>query len=239
MAQVLQLDNETIEVVKTSRRGSIGLKVEPDRIALMVPKQFSDLTIESLIANEKEWLLEQIRQHQAEMPKKLLLKSGHELLMFGEKILYKEEHKTPVKSLNVVLEGACLTAYMNTARSLKAPEVTARKKVVQFLTDQLQQYLMEKVPLFAEQIAVSPAEITVRNYKSRWGSCYPDGRIQFNWRLAMAPKTVIDYVIQHELCHLVHPNHSPQYWQLVAEHCPDYETHKQWLKDNGTALIHF
>ncbi|MDG4812273.1 SprT family zinc-dependent metalloprotease [Hydrogenovibrio sp. 3SP14C1] len=239
MAQVLQLDNETIEVVKTSRRGSIGLKVEPDRIALMVPKQFSDLTIESLVANEKEWLLDQIRKHQAEMPKKLVLKSGHELLLFGEKILYKEDHKTAVKSLKVELDGACLTAYMNTARALKAPEATARKKVVTFLTRQLQAYLMEKVPVFAEQIAVSPTEVTVRNYKSRWGSCYPDGRIQFNWRLAMAPKAVIDYVIQHELCHLVHANHSSQYWQLVAEHNPEYEMHKQWLKENGTALIHF
>lgn len=237
--QTLQLDTETIEVVKTTRRGSIALKVEPDRIALMVPKQFSEATIESLIENERDWLLQQIRKHQAEMPKRLLLKNGHELLLFGEKILFKEDHHTLVKTLSVALDGAHLMAYMKTARALKDPQATQRKKVVQFFSEQLQTYLEPRLQMFAEQIGVQPTEVTIRNYKSRWGSCYTDGRVQFNWRLAMAPKGVVDYVIQHELCHLIHPNHSADYWALVARHCPDFETHKQWLKDNGAALIAF
>ncbi len=111
--------------------------------------------------------------------------------------------------------------------------------MVQFFSEQLQTYLEPRLQMFAEQIGVQPTEVTIRNYKSRWGSCYTDGRVQFNWRLAMAPKAVVDYVIQHELCHLIHPNHSADYWALVARHCPDFDTHKQWLKDNGAALIAF
>jgi len=239
MAQQLMLGGEKIEVVKTTRRGSIGLRVEPNRIALMVPKQFSDLTIESVLANEKDWLLEKIRQQKAVMPNKLELKSGHELLWFGEKVMFREEHKTPVKTITLSLENACITALCATQRSLKDPKLALRKKVVAFYTDALRQHLMQQVPYFAEQIGVEVAEVTIRNYKSRWGSCYPDGRIQFNWRLAMAPLEVVDYVIQHELCHLIHPNHSAEYWALVEAHCPDYDLHKKWLKENGAAIIAF
>lgn len=238
--QTLQLDTETIEVVKTTRRGSIALKVEPHRIALMVPRQLSETTILSLVEKERDWLLQQIRKHQAAMPaQRLRLKDGHELWLLGEIIRFKEDHHTPVNTLSVALDGAHLMAYMNTARALKDPQATQRKKVVQFFSEQLHTYLAPRLQLFAEQIGVQPTEVTIRNYKSRWGSCYSDGRVQFNWRLAMAPKDVVDYVIQHELCHLIHPNHSADYWALVARHCPDYAQHKQWLKANGMALMAF
>lgn len=239
MVQTRELDGQIIEIVKTTRRGSIGLKVEPERIALMVPKQFSDLTIDSVLANEKEWLLEQIRKQQAIMPKKLVLKSGHELLWFGEKIMFKEEHKTPVKSIQIEHEGLHITAYCKTTRQLKDPQAALRKKVVAFYTQALNVYLMEILPDWANRIGVNPTEVTLKNYKSRWGSCYTDGRIQFNWRLAMTPKEVVEYVVIHELCHLVHANHSAEFWQLVEQHCEDFQDHKNWLKENGAAIIGF
>lgn len=235
----LLLDGEEIEIVKTNRRGSIGLKVEPNRVALMVPKQFSDLTLASLLENEKEWLLQQIRQHKAQMPNSWQLKSGHEILWFGEKILYKEDHHSLVKGLKFQLEENVLTAFCKTKRALKDPQKTLKQKCAAFYSDALSSYVAEKLPQFANQINVHPTDVTIRDYKSRWGSCYPDGRIQYNWRLAMAPKAVIDYVMIHELCHLIHPNHSANYWALVAQHEPNYAMHKAWLKQHGTALIHF
>lgn len=78
--------------------------------------------------------------------------------------------------------------------------------------------------------------ISVRNQRSRWGSCGRDGHITLNWRLVMMPDSVRDYVMIHELMHLQRMDHSPQYWRLVAAACPDYEAARQWLRAHGPPL---
>ena len=67
-------------------------------------------------------------------------------------------------------------------------------------------------------------------------SCHKDGRIYFNWRIIMAPHSVVDYVVAHELCHLTYHNHSPAYWKLLESILPDYREAKAWLKTNGKML---
>ncbi|MGN1148530.1 MAG: M48 family metallopeptidase [Lachnospiraceae bacterium] len=79
-------------------------------------------------------------------------------------------------------------------------------------------------------------KITIRNQKTRWGSCSQTGTLSFNYRLMMAPPAVIDYVIVHELCHLTHMNHSKAFWNKVANVMPDYKIRKQWLKEHGAEL---
>lgn len=79
-------------------------------------------------------------------------------------------------------------------------------------------------------------KITIRNQKTRWGSCSQTGTLSFNYRLMMAPPAVIDYVIIHELCHLTHMNHSKAFWDKVANVMPDYRTHRLWLKEHGGEL---
>lgn len=78
--------------------------------------------------------------------------------------------------------------------------------------------------------------ITVRNQRSRWGSCGRDGHITLNWRLVRMPDWVRDYVMIHELMHLQRMDHSPHYWRLVAAACPDYESARQWLRAHGPPL---
>ena len=75
-------------------------------------------------------------------------------------------------------------------------------------------------------------EIKVRSYKNRWGSCSSNGNISYNWKLIMAPEKIIDYVIIHELCHLIHFNHSRDYWGEVSKKLPNYRESKEWLKSN-------
>jgi predicted metal-dependent hydrolase len=80
------------------------------------------------------------------------------------------------------------------------------------------------------------ARVTVRNQRSRWGSCSRDGTIALNWRLLQMPTTVCDYVLLHELMHLREPNHSPRFWAQVASVCPDYAQARAWLRAEGLAL---
>lgn len=78
--------------------------------------------------------------------------------------------------------------------------------------------------------------VTIRDQKTRWGSCSSKGTLSFNWKLYLAPPQCLDYVVVHELCHLVEMNHSPAFWSLVESIMPDYRTWKKWLRENGHTL---
>ena len=78
--------------------------------------------------------------------------------------------------------------------------------------------------------------ITVRDQKTRWGSCSSRGTLSFNYRLIFAPPRILDYVVVHELCHLTHMNHSKDFWNMVAYVMPEYKVHRRWLKEHGQEL---
>lgn len=78
--------------------------------------------------------------------------------------------------------------------------------------------------------------ITIRDQKSRWGSCSSRGTLSFNYRLVFAPPKVLDYVVVHELCHLTHMNHSKDFWNMVAQIMPEYKIYKTWLREHGQEL---
>lgn len=78
--------------------------------------------------------------------------------------------------------------------------------------------------------------ITIRDQKSRWGSCSSRGTLSFNYRLIFAPPKVLDYVVVHELCHLTHMDHSKNFWNMVEQIMPEYKTYKTWLKEHGQEL---
>ncbi len=79
--------------------------------------------------------------------------------------------------------------------------------------------------------------LSIRNQRTRWGSCSSTGAMSFNWRLLLAGEAILDYVVWHEACHLVHLDHSPRFWALVAEHRPTYPDERRWLARNGAGLV--
>ena len=93
--------------------------------------------------------------------------------------------------------------------------------------------LLKKCRYFAERMGVSYGTVTVREQKTRWGSCSTKGNLNFNWKLALMPEEILDYLVVHELAHRVEMNHSPAFWAVVAEEIPDYKTRREWLRQNG------
>lgn len=89
---------------------------------------------------------------------------------------------------------------------------------------------------YAETMKVRYNSIHLSGAKHRWGSCHPNGKLRFNWRLVMAPKEIIDYVVVHELAHLVEPNHSSRFWAVVDKVSKDRREAKKWLKDNQSLI---
>ena len=105
------------------------------------------------------------------------------------------------------------------------------------LRERAKSVLAQRTAYFARQIGVTYGRITVRDQKTRWGSCSQTGNLNFNFRLILAPLEVLDYVVVHELCHRRQMNHSAQFWQEVAQVLPDYRERKAWLTENGWRLM--
>jgi predicted metal-dependent hydrolase len=91
----------------------------------------------------------------------------------------------------------------------------------------------------APAIGVTYGRVQIRDQRTRWGSCSSRGTLSFNWRLALAPLEVLDYVVVHELCHLREPNHSARFWQLVASRRPGWRAQRDWLTRHGPELLAF
>jgi predicted metal-dependent hydrolase len=92
------------------------------------------------------------------------------------------------------------------------------------------------VALFARKIDVQPGAIAIRELGYHWASCGPSGSLNFHWRLLMAPSTVIDYVVAHELCHLKQSDHSDAFWNEVDKVLPNWRERKDWLRRHGASL---
>lgn len=123
--------------------------------------------------------------------------------------------------------------------------VRQRPQARHFLSTQEKETLRTLAPeifraraeFFAPQVGVTYTKISVRDQKTRWGSCSSAGSLNFNFRLLLAPPEVLDYVVVHELCHRKEMNHSPAFWAQVARVLPDYQERKTWLKENGWKLM--
>lgn len=105
------------------------------------------------------------------------------------------------------------------------------------LIRQAKEILLQRVAHFADLLGVTYGRVTVRGQKSRWGSCSGKGNLNFNCLLMLAPASVQDYVVVHELCHRKEMNHSPRFWAEVAGVMPDFAAQRRWLRENGTGLI--
>ena len=94
----------------------------------------------------------------------------------------------------------------------------------------------QRVVHYHELTGGNYTSITIRDQKSRWGSCSSRGTLSFNYRLIFAPIKILDYVVVHELCHLTHMNHSKDFWNMVASVMPEYKTYQKWLREHGQEL---
>lgn len=105
------------------------------------------------------------------------------------------------------------------------------------LADKALEYIPRRVRYFSEIVGVDYGRITIRNQKTRWGSCSAKGNLNFNCLLMLTPPEVIDYVVVHELCHRLEMNHSKAFWSQVERVLPDYKQARRWLKTNGAAIM--
>ncbi len=122
---------------------------------------------------------------------------------------------------------------------VSGPASAFADSVSRFLREEARRALVEAAERYATRVDRRVAAVTLRDTKSRWGSCTARGRLNFSWRLILAPPGVLDYLAAHEVAHLVHMNHSDHFWRLTRELAPQIEEAEAWLRKNGAKLHHY
>ncbi|KAB7615219.1 M48 family metallopeptidase [Amylibacter sp. SFDW26] len=223
MVEQIEIGDPAIAVaIKRSaraRRYSLRISNKDGSISLTVPK-YAVMSEALNFAREHEgWM----RKHLAKQLKPLSLQIGGSVLFDGE---YRRIE--PGTGRIVRFDGEVLqvpgSAEMVPTKLKAYFKAMARERMVSASIH------------YADLLGKPIGRITMRDTRSRWGSCTSDGNLMYSWRLIMAPKAVQAYVAAHEACHLIEMNHSDAYWALVANVFPDYKTHRSWLKKNGSLL---
>ena len=171
---------------------------------------------------------------------------GHEAWLRQTLATMPESDRQPVGiGTRLPVEGRELLLAPGTGRSIRVEgdqllipgdPLAAGARVSAWLKVLARDRLARASTHYSGLVGRSYSSLALRDTRSRWGSCSPEGRLMYSWRLIMAPPAVLDYVAAHEVAHLVELNHSPAYWAVVSRICPDWQGHRSWLHDQGGAL---
>lgn len=217
----------TYTLTKTNRK-TLSIYVEPEgNVSVRAPHDITQKQLDAIIDLKSYW----IYKSKAELQELNRARVTRQISN-GEGFLYlgKSYRLTIKKDLTKPL---MLTEKYFQLREDKTDK--ARELFLQFYRDNGKKHISERVELFQKKLGVNPKTIRVMDLKNRWASRGKSG-LNFHWKLMLAPITVIDYIIVHELAHLKKQGHSPEFWELVRSVLPNYMEQKNWLRTNGANL---
>lgn len=216
----------TLAVERHPRARRLTLRLEPasGRFHLVLPRGVALAEGLAFARSRKAWILGQLDS----LPPQVPFAPGAAIPYLGRdhEIVHQPEARGAVWREDGQI---CVTGF---AEHLP-------RRVEDYLKMQARRELGERAHEKAAGIERRVTRIALRDTHSRWGSCARDGRINFSWRLILAPEPVLDYVVAHEVAHLVHMNHSRDFWRLVARLTEDVPGSKQWLRRNGASLLRY
>ena len=211
------------KLIQAPRRDVLIQALEGGLTRVYAPKRMSLSEIDALVA-QRAGEIRAMQQALAPAP----LRSGECVRVEGRPRRLRLERGTGESSLTET-EWVLFCPDPENARQV-------RDRARSFLAEMALVRIRERLEVYAPRIGVSYGRVTVRNQRTRWGSCSAKGNLNFNWRLILAPEKCLEYVVIHELCHRREFNHSARFWDLVQRQMRDYQVWKDYLKKNGAGL---
>jgi len=217
----------TYTLAKSDRK-TMSIYVEPQgNVVVRAPKDIQEKKLEAIMDLKSYWIYKSIAELQELNRTKVTrqITHGEGFLFMGKSYRLKIDKnlKTPL----TLIQGYFM---------LHADKVeNAREHFVNFYREKGKEHIPARVDYFKKKLGVEPKTIRVMDLKNRWASQSKNG-VNFHWKVMLAPMSVIDYIVVHELAHLIKQDHSPAYWELVESVMPDFQERKNWLKINGANL---
>ncbi len=204
-----------------ARRLSLRVSGLDGRATLTLPQRFPMADALAFLREKEGWL----RRALAQVPDRQVMAPGAKILLQGRVLRLEAGSDRRVRA-----EGGTLLVPADPDGTRTGPRLEA------FLKTSARAALLPAVDRYTERLGRPARAVTLRDTRSRWGSCTADGRLMFSWRLIMAPPEVLDYVAAHEVAHLAHMDHSRAFWDCVGRLMPDYGAHRGWLRAHGAQL---
>lgn len=219
---LLLAGREISVALQRSARASVGLRISTHGLVVTMPSRFPLRELDNILQQKAQWIVNKLDEI-AQRPLPATLSPSSTVDWLGEAHALSLNHRRAA----VTADTLELVTDQTDARPLaQALEKLMRREAKRFLA--------ERLNLWASRLQVQFSDFKLSSAGTRWGSCTAQGVIRLNWRLMQAPLPVLDYVVIHELCHLVELNHSPRFWALVASVCPDWKQKRDWLKREGS-----
>ncbi len=214
-----------------SKRKTAAIHVKAGGVQVRIPYGVDRDWAHDFVASKQQWINKKLIQQQASVNRVPSLEMGSQLMWLGRRrtLVFKSSlrHALDVNDNEIVFFAPNLPTHQQILSTLQAYFKHEAKKLLVHLSH-------EKAALLNVEDHIQ--QVAFRRTKSKWGHCTSQGRIQYNWLIMGAPMEVIEYLVCHEVCHLLELNHSKKFWNLVASICPDFKQHQKWLKDNGIEL---
>lgn len=212
-----------LRILRNAKKNIILRKIDSGSLKISVPKYLSVKRLLNWLDSHQDVIIRVLQTPDLSEPKTEVL---------PEKIWFRGQLQT------IKITSQNQFCYENEIFYVPNLPFLQQQQVLRtFLQNHAQTVLLNKLAEHANEMNLSPSQITLTNAKTFWGVCRQKTGIRLNWRLIGAPDFVVDYVCIHELCHLWHANHSKAFWQSVAVYCVDVARAKMWLKKYGTALF--
>jgi len=217
------------KILRSSRR-TIGIEIQPcGQVIVRAPQRAAMRDILYFIQEKTHWIEKILLQ----LKNKPVFQTEKQFVE-GESFLFLGKHY----SLKIVQDYHMQPLYFDEYFNIQADALPHAKQIfTNWYKEKAQILFQERIDYYAPLLSVIYTKMRLSNAKKRWGSCSIKGYINLNWRLMMAPLSVIDYVVVHELAHLKEMNHSSRFWQIVENVLPDYKQERRWLRKYGEMLI--
>lgn len=200
------------------------IRVGPGGVRVTVPARVARAEVDAFLRSYRAWVAERV----ADIPAAPPLADGDRLALLDDALMLTIAGP-PVAGGRAERRGGRLVVRPAADGALEAP-------VERWYRRSAHAELARRSGAVAAGLGREVATVSVRDPRSRWGSCSPAGRLSYSWRLLLAPQDVLDYVVAHEVCHLVRPDHSPAFWRLLEDVRPEHARQRLWLREHGERL---
>ena len=229
----------TVYRVRIGKRAkTAAISIHPNaQVVISIPPFVTEGGVRDLVRKKARWIFSKqayFKNRARLFPKKELV-SGEEILFLGRRYRLKIK-KIETQEGPLATERIGRRILVTVPQSLEERKRAIRDALVVWFIPQAETIIQQRVAHYSELLGLNPKQVIVKNQERRWGSCSKSGVVRINWKIIMAPISIVDYVVVHELCHLRITNHSQAFWKLVSSVLPDYELRRNWLKQNTPAL---
>ena len=234
----IQYGNKRIifKIVRSNRRKTLGIYIDPRRGVVVRCPQFLKVDeIVAVVRKRAQWIIEkeEVVKNHSQLNSVKEFVSGESFPYLGRQYRLKVRKTSFEKEERCkLINGRFLVEIDRQLDGERVKEIV-KKALMNWYLERAHEKIPVRVELYARQIGSWPERVEIKNYKRQWGSCSYNGVIRFNWKIIMAPVTILDYVIVHELCHLIYPNHSARFWQKVQTIIPNYKKRRDKLKEHS------